>query len=84
MVQFFLSVKARSEADSNRCRRFCRPQPSHSAIRPFPVQGNAKIKLTFDISNKMKSKNKKSTNDKSKLLLLSYISSRGNWFYFLV
>ena len=25
----------RSEADSNRCTRFCRPLPSHSAIRPF-------------------------------------------------
>ena len=25
----------RSEADSNRCIRFCRPLPSHSAIRPF-------------------------------------------------
>ena len=24
----------RSEADSNRCTRFCRPLPSHSAIRP--------------------------------------------------
>ncbi len=29
----------RSEADSNRCTRFCRPLPSHSAIRPsfFPL-----------------------------------------------
>lgn len=25
----------RSEADSNRCTRFCRPLPSHSAIRPL-------------------------------------------------
>jgi hypothetical protein len=24
----------RSEPDSNRCKRFCRPVPSHSAIRP--------------------------------------------------
>ena len=28
-------VFVRSEADSNRCTRFCRPLPSHSAIRPF-------------------------------------------------
>ena len=31
------AVSVRSEADSNRCTRFCRPLPSHSAIRPlFP------------------------------------------------
>ena len=31
------AVLVRSEADSNRCTRFCRPLPSHSAIRPlFP------------------------------------------------
>ena len=29
------AVSMRSEADSNRCTRFCRPLPSHSAIRPF-------------------------------------------------
>ena len=29
------AVSVRSEADSNRCIRFCRPLPSHSAIRPF-------------------------------------------------
>lgn len=29
------AVSVRSEADSNRCTRFCRPLPSHSAIRPF-------------------------------------------------
>ena len=29
------AVLVRSEADSNRCIRFCRPLPSHSAIRPF-------------------------------------------------
>ena len=29
------AVLVRSEADSNRCTRFCRPLPSHSAIRPF-------------------------------------------------
>lgn len=28
------AVFVRSEADSNRCTRFCRPLPSHSAIRP--------------------------------------------------
>ncbi len=28
------AVSVRSEADSNRCTRFCRPLPSHSAIRP--------------------------------------------------
>lgn len=28
------TVSVRSEADSNRCTRFCRPLPSHSAIRP--------------------------------------------------
>ena len=26
----------RSEADSNRCSSFCRAEPSHSAIGPFP------------------------------------------------
>lgn len=26
---------ARSRADSNRCRSFCRAQPSHSATRPY-------------------------------------------------
>ena len=31
------AVSVRSEADSNRCIRFCRPLPSHSAIRPIPV-----------------------------------------------
>ena len=31
----------RSRADSNRCTRFCRPLPSHSATRP--VFGAAKI-----------------------------------------
>ena len=25
----------RSEPDSNRCKRFCRPLPSRSAIRPY-------------------------------------------------
>ena len=29
------AVSVRSEADSNRCTRFCRPLPSHSAIRPM-------------------------------------------------
>lgn len=32
----------RSEADSNRCTRFCRPLPNHSAIRPEqPPEWNA-------------------------------------------
>ena len=35
----------RSEADSNRCTRFCRPLPSHSAIRPFPYFGLQIYKL---------------------------------------
>ena len=30
-----VSRSSRSEADSNRCTRFCRPLPSHSAIRPY-------------------------------------------------
>lgn len=34
MVFFLIFYPVRSEADSNRCRRFCRPLPSHSAIRP--------------------------------------------------
>ena len=29
----------RSRADSNRCRSFCRAQPSHSATRPFQDLG---------------------------------------------
>ena len=33
--QFLAKGLWRSEADSNRCTRFCRPLPSHSAIRPF-------------------------------------------------
>lgn len=35
VVDAYNAVSARSEADSNRCTRFCRPLPSHSAIRPF-------------------------------------------------
>ena len=34
VVDIYNAVSARSEADSNRCTRFCRPLPSHSAIRP--------------------------------------------------
>ena len=30
----------RSEADSNRCSSFCRAEPSHSAIGPFPKWSN--------------------------------------------
>ena len=29
------AVLVRSEAESNRCTRFCRPLPNRSAIRPF-------------------------------------------------
>ncbi len=36
----------RSEADSNRCTRFCRPLPSHSAIRPTTIQTNTAATLT--------------------------------------
>ena len=35
VVVIYNAVFVRSEADSNRCTRFCRPLPSHSAIRPF-------------------------------------------------
>ena len=35
VVVIYNAVFVRSEADSNRCIRFCRPLPSHSAIRPF-------------------------------------------------
>ena len=36
----------RSEADSNRCTRFCRPLPSHSAIRPY-VPRQVPVRLSF-------------------------------------
>src|SRR5258708_40238731 len=29
------ALSPRFRADSNRCRRFCRPLPSHSATKPF-------------------------------------------------
>ena len=35
VADIYNAVSMRSEADSNRCTRFCRPLPSHSAIRPF-------------------------------------------------
>ena len=38
------AVSVRSEADSNRCTRFCRPLPSHSAIRPYIPFGCANIR----------------------------------------
>ncbi len=47
----------RSEADSNRCTRFCRPLPRHSAIRPllshFPslTQGERTNCRPFGIAN---------------------------------
>ena len=34
VADIYNAVSVRSEADSNRCTRFCRPLPSHSAIRP--------------------------------------------------
>ena len=37
VVDIYNAVSVRSEADSNRCIRFCRPLPSHSAIRPFYI-----------------------------------------------
>ena len=43
----------RSEADSNRCTRFCRPLPSHSAIRPFPYFGLQIYKLFSNLQNLM-------------------------------
>ena len=38
----FADAFLRSRADSNRCTRFCRPLPSHSATRPF-VFRNANV-----------------------------------------
>ena len=35
VADIYNAASVRSEADSNRCTRFCRPLPSHSAIRPF-------------------------------------------------
>ena len=35
VIDIYNAVSVRSEADSNRCTRFCRPLPSHSAIRPY-------------------------------------------------
>ena len=40
------AVSVRSEADSNRCTRFCRPLPSHSAIRPY-VPRQVPVQLSF-------------------------------------
>ena len=40
------AVPMRSEADSNRCTRFCRPLPSHSAIRPY-VPRQVPVRLSF-------------------------------------
>ncbi len=38
MINQLLLVVQRYQADSNRCRRFCRPLPDHSAIVPLRVQ----------------------------------------------
>lgn|GEM_PF-1889441 len=40
----------RSEAESNRCRRFCRPLPDRSATRPFV--GGANIQIFTIISSR--------------------------------
>ena len=40
------AVSVRSEADSNRCIRFCRPLPSHSAIRPFVLSCRPPLALS--------------------------------------
>lgn len=40
------AVLVRSEADSNRCIRFCRPLPSHSAIRPFVLSCRPPLALS--------------------------------------
>ncbi len=34
VVVIYNAVLVRSEAESNRCTRFCRPLPNRSAIRP--------------------------------------------------
>ena len=44
LIKFFELEKKRSEPDSNRCRWFCRPLPSHSAIRPFIIKNQCKLK----------------------------------------
>ena len=44
VADIYNAVSMRSEADSNRCTRFCRPLPSHSAIRPF-LSRNAPLAL---------------------------------------
>ena len=45
-VDNYSAVLVRSEADSNRCTRFCRPLPSHSAIRPY-VPRQVPVRLSF-------------------------------------
>lgn len=49
VVDIYNAVSVRSEADSNRCTRFCRPLPSHSAIRPDIVSPRPPppIRITF-------------------------------------
>lgn len=42
----------RSEAESNRCGRFCRPLPDRSATRPFV--GAANIQIFTIISDRMR------------------------------
>ena len=37
-------VYQRFRADSNRCRRFCRPLPSHSATKPFDADKKTGLK----------------------------------------
>ena len=42
---------SRSRAESNRCMRFCRPPPSHSATEPFLQEGKSIKKNLFYIKN---------------------------------
>jgi hypothetical protein len=48
---FLIYSIRRSRADSNRCTRFCRPLPSHSATRPVEIQGckASKYKLSCNL-----------------------------------
>ena len=51
------AVSVRSEADSNRCIRFCRPLPSHSAIRPIysiPRAGTTQTQPFHCLGNSMR------------------------------
>src|SRR5690348_11603711 len=47
----------RFRADSNRCKRFCRPLPSHSATKPCGCENKAKPlspqKTEHEVANKL-------------------------------